>query len=66
MEKELKGRNIINDRGEEMKKSQSIWDKGKPELSEVEYQNNMLLMGGIQSYQESKAQTRNTSHSIFE
>lgn len=50
LEKELKGRNIINSSGQEVSKSQSIWDKAKPELSSHDY----VMNDAIRSFQEDK------------
>lgn len=45
LEKELKGRNIINSSGQETSNSQCIWDKGKPELSSQDYMMNEAVKG---------------------
>lgn len=45
LEKELKGRNIINSSGQEASNSQCIWDKGKPELSSQDYMMNEAVKG---------------------
>lgn len=45
LEKELKGRNIINSSGQETSNSQCIWDKGKPEFSSQDYMMNEAVKG---------------------
>ena len=45
LEKELKGRNIINSSGQETSNSQCIWDKGKLEFSYQDYMMNEAVKG---------------------